>query len=112
MPSHLKGAHVRPLIKKPSLDKDILNNYRPVSTLPYLSKKIERAVDARLSAHISEYNLCEYNKSAYKPNHSVETVLVCVRDDIMRKTDNQNIVIMLLLDMSAAFDTVNHDVVL
>ena len=64
MPSHLKGAHVRLLIKKPSLDYDILNNYRPVSTLPYLSNKIERAVDARLLAHISEYNLCDSNKSA------------------------------------------------
>ena len=53
MPSHLKRAHVRPIIMKPGLDKDILNNYRPVSNLPYLSKTIERVVAARLSAHIS-----------------------------------------------------------
>ena len=57
MPSHLKRAHVRPIIKKPGLDKDILNNYRPVSNLPYLSKTIERVVAARLSAHISECDL-------------------------------------------------------
>ena len=78
MPSHLKGAHVRPVFKKPTLDKDILNNYRPVFNLPYLSKTIERVVAVRLSAHMFEYNLCELNQSAYKPNHSVETAIVCV----------------------------------
>ena len=65
MPSHLKRAHVRPIIKKPGLDKDILNNYRPVSNLPYLSKTIERVVAARLSAHMSECDLCVPNQSAY-----------------------------------------------
>ena len=80
MPSHLKRAHVRPIIKKPGLDKDILNNYRPVSNLPYLSKTIERVVAARRpSAHISECDLCVPNQSAYKPNHSVETPLSVFR---------------------------------
>ena len=102
MPSHLKGAHVRPVIKKPSVDGDILNGYRPVPNLPYLSKTIERVVAARLSAHMSEYNLCEPNQSAYKPNHSVESAIVCVQNDILRAMDNQNIGIMLLLDLSAS----------
>ena len=62
MPSHFKGAHVRPVIKKPSIDKDIVNNCRPVFDLPCLSKTIER-VAARLSAHMFEYNLCEPNQS-------------------------------------------------
>ena len=109
MLSHLKRAHVRPIIKKPGLDRVILNNYRPVSNLPY-SKTIERVVAARLSAHISECNLCVPNQSAYKPNRSVETALVCVHNDTLRTMDNQNIVIMLLLDLSAAFDTVDHNV--
>ena len=80
MPSHLKGAHARTVIKKPSLDKDILNNYRSLSNLPYLSMTIERVVAASLSVHMSEYYLCEPNQSAYKPNHSVETALVCVQN--------------------------------
>ena len=112
MPSHLKRAHVRRILKKPGLDKDTLNNYRPVSNLPYLSKTIGRVVAARLSAHMSECNLCVPNQSAYKPNHSVETALVCVQNDILCAMDNQNIVIMLLLDLSAAFDTVDHNVML
>ncbi|KAK2155877.1 hypothetical protein NP493_2031g00023 [Ridgeia piscesae] len=61
---------------------------------------------------MSEYNLCEPNQSAYKRYHSVETGLVCVLNDILRAVDNQNIVIMLLLDLSAAFDTVDHSVML
>ena len=108
MPSHLKRAHVRPIIKKPE-DKDILNNNRHVSNLPYLSKPIDRIVVARLSAHMSECNLCVPNQSAYNANHSVETALVCIQNDILRAMDNQNIVIMLLLDLLAAFDTVNHN---
>ena len=86
------------------------DNYRPVSNMPYLSKKIGVIV-ARLSAHISEYHLCEPILSAHKPNHSVEMALVFVQNDILRAVDNQNIVIVLLLDFSAAFDTVDHDAV-
>ena len=83
-----------------------------MSNLPCLSKTIEHIVAARLSAHMSEYNLCEPNQSAYKPNHSIETALVCVHNDILRAMDNLTIVIMLLLDLPATFDTVDHRVVL
>ena len=83
-----------------------------MSSLPYLSKTIEHVVAARLSAHMSECNLCVPNQSAYKPNHSAETALVCVHNDILCAMENQNIVIMLLLDLSATFDTVDHNVML
>ena len=65
-----------------------------------------------MSAHISECDLCVPNQSAYKPNHSVETALVCVQNDILRAMENHKIVIDLLLDLSAAFDTVDHNVML
>ena len=58
---------------------------------------------------MSEYNLCEHNQSAYKPNHCAETALICVQNDILRAMDNQNIVIMLFLDISAAFYTGDHN---
>ena len=76
IPARLKKTHVRPLLKKPGLDESVLNNYRPVSNLPHLSKIIERVVAARLSAHVSEHNLGEPYQSAHKPNHSVETALI------------------------------------
>ena len=68
----------------------MLNNYRPVSNLPYLSKIIERVVAARLSADMSKYNLSDSYQSAYKPNHSVETALLCVQNDILKAMDNQS----------------------
>ena len=83
-----------------------------MSNLPYLSKIIERVVAARLSAHMSEHNLSEPYQSAYKPNHSVETALLCVQNDILKAVDNKKITILVLLDLSAAFDTVDHKVLL
>ena len=80
--------------------------------LTCLCETVGSHVSARLSAHMSEYNLCGLNQSAYKPSHSVNTALVCVHNDILRALANQNIVIMLLLDLSAAFDTVDHNVIL
>ena len=88
LPARLKKAHVRPLLKNPGLDKFVLNNYSPVSNLPYLFNIIERVVAARLSAHLSENNLSEPYQSAFKPNHSVETVLLCVQNDILKAMDN------------------------
>ena len=109
MPSHLKGALVRPVLKKPSLDKGILNNYLcPIC----VSKTTECVVAARLSAHMSEYNLCGLNQSAYKPYHSLETAIICVQNYILHAMDNENIDMMLFLDWSAAFDTVGHSLML
>ena len=83
-----------------------------MSNLPFLSKTIERVVAARPSAHMPEYNLCEPNQSAYKPNHGVEMALSCVENDNLRAMDNRNIVIMFLLHLPAAFDAVDHNVML
>ena len=55
-------------------------------------------------------NLHEYLQSAYKPGHSTETALVKVQNDILTSIDQHGIVILILLDLSAAFDTIDHDV--
>ena len=73
MSSLLKRALVKPLIKKPSLDKENLNNYRPVSNLPYIGKLIERAAIKQINEHLTENNLHEPLQSAYTANHSTET---------------------------------------
>ncbi|KAI0225341.1 hypothetical protein LSAT2_023829, partial [Lamellibrachia satsuma] len=62
--------------------------------LPYLSKLIERVVVAKLSAHMSEHNLRTPYQSAYKPNNSVETALLCVQNDILKAMDNQKVNIL------------------
>ena len=112
MPSLLKSALINPLIKKPTLDKDILKNYRPVSNLPFLSKVLEKVVSNQLIKHIQENDLDDKFQSAYKKFHSTETALVRVHNDILRALDEHAGIFLTLLDLSAAFDTVDHNLLL
>ena len=111
MPEVFKRAIVRPLLKKPSLD-NVLANYRPVSNLPYISKIIEAAVEVQLTNHIEDNHLTDILQSAYKPKHSTETALLKVCDDILSELDKGNAVFLGMLDLSAAFDTVDHSILL
>ena len=112
MPSLLKRALVKPLIKKPSLDKENLKNYRPVSNLPYIGKLIEKAAIKQINEHLTENNLHEPLQSAYTTNHSTETALLKVTNDIFMALDKRHCVFLVLLDLSAAFDTIDHDMFL
>ena len=112
MPSLLKRALVKPLIKKPSLDKENLKNYRPVSNLPYIGKLIEKAAIKQINEHLAENNLHEPLQSAYTANHSTETALLKVTNDIFMALDKRHCVFLVLLDLSAAFDTIDHDMFL
>ena len=112
MPSHLKVAKLRPLLKKPSLDHTQFSNYRPVSNLTFISKAIEKSVANQLISYINKNKLNETFQSAYKQYHSTETALVRVHNDILTAIDNRRTVILLLLDLPAAFDTVDHDILL
>ena len=111
-PQSQKIAYVRPLIKKPSLDKEILKNYRPISNLKFLGKTIERIVSHRISDHINTFSLSDPYQSAYKHFHGTETALIRVNNDILTSLDNGQITALILLDLSAAFDTVDHSVLL
>ena len=111
-PSELKSAIVKPLLKKPSADLDILKNYRPVSNLSFISKIIEKVVAARLLDHMMDYGLMDQYQSAYRKGHSTETALVRVHNDILRAVDKGLGVCLILLDLSAAFDTVDHTILL
>jgi hypothetical protein len=111
-PSSLKSAIVRPLLKKPSLDHDILKNYRPVSNLSFLSKVLERIVLARISPFLKCNKLLDNHQSAYRANHSIETALLKVQSDILTAMDQGRLVALVLLDLSAAFDTVDHCVLI
>ena len=82
-PNDFKNAIVKPLLKKLSLDKDELKNYRPVSNLHFISKVIEKLVAKRLEEHMSEYSMYDPMQSAYKLVHSTETTLVKMDYDIL-----------------------------
>ena len=110
-PDDLKVALVRPLLKKINLDL-IEKNYRPVSNLQFIGKLIERAVNIQLNEHIKTNNLMEPMQSAYRVGHSTETALIKVKADILNAIDKKEVVCLVLLDLSVAFDTVNHQILL
>ena len=103
---------VRPRLKKSSLDSDVLNNYRPVSNLPIVSNIIEKVVDARLEEHLRENDLHEPLQSAYRKHHSTETALIKIQSDILQTLDSGRVVALVLLDLSAAFDTTDHTILI
>ncbi len=111
MPLSLKKAIIKPLLKKLGLELE-KKNYRPVSNLAYISKLIEKAVAFQLIDHLKRNNLYDKFQSAYRQFHSTETALLRVKNDVLNAMDNQNITLMLLLDLSAAFDTIDHDILL
>ena len=112
VPSSFKHAVVRPLLKKPNADIDDPSNYRPISLLPFLSKILERIVALRLVSQISSIGADEVLQSGFKSNHSTESALLCVTNDLRRSCDAGHASILILLDLSAAFDTIDHDILL
>ncbi|KAK3735511.1 hypothetical protein RRG08_007130 [Elysia crispata] len=111
-PPSLKQAYVTPLIKKASLDKEEMKNYRPVSNIPIISKLIEKIVSSRILQHLAFNNLHTNFQSAYKKHHSSESALLRLANDILRYIDNKKSVLLILLDLSAAFDTIDYDILL
>ena len=109
-PAALKHAIISPIIKKPSLDPNNLKNYRPVSNIKFLSKVIEKHVVNTISNHMRECNLGEPLQSTYRTAHSTETALLKVKNDIMTSIYHREGVFLVLLDLSAAFDTVTHSI--
>jgi hypothetical protein len=112
VPPQVKTATVTPLLKKPSLDQENLKNYRPISNLPYVGKLVEKVVVKQLDTHMTENNLHEPLQSAYRAHHSIETALIKVTNDLLTAIDNKMCVYLVLLDLSAAFDTVDHSIFL
>ncbi len=109
VPKCFKKALVKPLIKKPNLDSEVLKNYRPVSNLPFISKILEKAVKIRLCEHLTQHDLIYEFQSAYRPGHSTETALNRVISDLLWAVDDGDVALLVLLDLSAAFDTIDHD---
>jgi hypothetical protein len=97
-------------IKKETLDPEMLKNYRPITNLSFLSKTLERLAATQLNEYLSENGLHSKMKSAYRANHSTETALIRVCNDINIALDTHKEVILVLLDLSSAFDTIDHDI--
>ncbi|GFR96463.1 reverse transcriptase-like protein [Elysia marginata] len=112
VPTCFKNAIVKPIITKTGLDENDLTNYRPVSNLPFLSKILEKVVLTQLFGHINTNGLTEAFQSAYKACHSTKTATIRIANDILIEIDARNVCILALLDLSAAFDTLDHEILL
>ena len=111
-PSSFKQALVQPLLKKPSLSTDDLNNFRPISNLNFISKILEKVVASRIQSHLSSNSLSSSFQSAYRIFHSTETTLLKIHNDLILAMDRGEVTSLILLDLSAAFDTVDHSILL
>ena len=105
--SGLKESTISPILKKAGLDQESFKNYRPIMNLQFLSKVIEKVVLKRLNTHMTENNLHCPNQHGYKKHHSTETLLIEIVDQTLIGFDSNTGTILILLDMSAAFDTVD-----
>jgi len=109
-PDVFKHALVKPLLKKKHLDSEIMKNYRPVLNIAFIRKLIEKVAAKSLTHYLKQNNLLEKMQSAYRSYHSTESALLKVQNDILVQLDNKRSVLLVLLDLSAAFDTIDHSV--
>ena len=107
-PSCFKTAHVTPLLKKAGLKRNTLKNYQLVSKISYISKLIAKVVGKQVNEHIAHEGISNMNQSAYKAFHSTEMALLIIQNDIANLMDKGAAVGLVLLDLSTAFDTIDH----
>ena len=108
-----KEAVVDPILKKDSLDHEVYKNLRPISNLSFTSKATEKVVAVCLNHHLEDAILREIFQSAYRKGHSTrKTAVPRIHNDILRVNDDGEFVIFVLLDLSAAVDTVDHDILI
>ena len=104
-PSAWKNALVLPLLKKDGLEP-IFKNYRPVSNLQFVSKLAESAVAKQLHHHMVANDLFPVLQSSCRKFHGTETALLKVKNEILFNMNKQHVTLLVLLDLSAAFDTI------
>ena len=110
VPTVLKEAMINPVLKKPNLEKELLNNYRPVSNLTFVSKLIECVVSKQLVNHLDVNMLSEKYQSTYRQHHLTETGQTALLNGLLMTLDQRRAVFLVLLDLSAAFNTVGHNI--
>ena len=89
-----------------------MKNYRLVSNLNFISKIIEKIMSTRIRFHLDKINLSNPDQSGYKPLHSTETTLLKIHNDICMNMNSGKTTALVLLDLSAAFDTLDHSSIL
>jgi len=103
---------ITPMVKKAGLDATDVSFYRPISNLPVLSKLLEPLVVRQVTEYLSSADLLPSLQSGFRPGHSTETAVLRVLSNILQTVDRGDSAALILLDFSAAFDTVDHPILL
>ena len=111
-PSALKHGRVTPVLKKNGFDPEVFKNYWPITNLPFLSKVLEKCALSQMYSYLLQNDLFPASQSAYRKDNSTETALLRITNDILQATDKHEDTILVLLDLSEAFDTIDHEVLL
>ena len=101
-----------PLQKKVGKKNTSLTNYRPVNNLPFLSKIVEKVILEQLRSYIDEHQLLTSKVCAYRPGYSTESVILKITNDVLRSMDLQGVAPLVATHLSAAFNTVNHSIMI
>ena len=109
-PDQLKIAKVIPLFK--SGDRRIINNYRPISVLPVFSKIIEKLMHKRLKNFLDKNDILTCCQFGFRRGHSTELAIINMIDKVTEALDRKNDCVGVFLDLSKAFDTIDHDILL
>ena len=108
VPVSMKAAYITPTVKKAGMDPTDPKSYRPISNLSVISKLLERLVSQQLLTYLRNNSLLPDLQSAFRAHHSTETAVLKVLTDILLALDSGNLALLTLLDLSAAFDSVDH----
>ena len=110
IPLEWKSANVTPVLKNG--DETQMENYRPISVLPVIAKIMERIVFNQLYCFLQQHSMLTQHQSGFRPNHSTQDVLIKTIDDWRKSVDDDCIVGALFLDLSKAFDLIDHELLL
>ena len=112
VPAGFKDSFITPVIKRPGLDEGSPSSYRPISNLSVISKLFERLVARQLVTYLDTHRLLPATQSGFRRGHSTETDTIRVLSDLLDSVDRGDTAVLVLLDLTAAFDTVNHEILL